>query len=144
GIAEGDSGRADGSRPEVRTMDRGMPRAFGDVLRAYREAAGLTQEDLAERTGLSREAISALERGARRRPHPYTIRILAETLRLAEADRALFEATARGPRGGDMRPPVARPTLPTPPLPLIGRMPELALLERHLGCAGPPLLLAGE
>src|SRR5207244_1251263 len=110
-------------------VDRGRPPAFGDVLRAYREAAGLTQEDLAERTGLSREAISALERGARRRPHPYTVRRLAETLRLAEAERALFEAAARGLRGADTRPPVARSTLLTQPLPLIGRMHELALLE---------------
>src|SRR5919204_4049193 len=126
-------------------MDRGRPPAFGDVLHGYRAAAGLTQEDLAERTGLSREAISALERGARRRPHPYTVRKLAETLRLAEAERARFEAAARAAPAEAVLIPVARHALPMPALPLIGRAHEIDLLERHLGGEGPPvLLLAGE
>src|SRR5919204_6402117 len=126
-------------------MDRRMPPAFGDVLHRYREAAGLTQEDLAERTGLSREAMSALERGARRRPHPYTVRRLAETLRLAEAERARFEAAARAAPADAILIPAVRPTLQTPALPLIGRAHEIDLLERHLGGEGPPvLLLAGE
>ena len=37
--------------------------AFGDLLRRYRLAAGLTQEALAERAGLSSDAVSTLERG---------------------------------------------------------------------------------
>jgi len=36
---------------------------FGDVLRQHRVAAGLTQEDLAERAGLSLRGVSDLERG---------------------------------------------------------------------------------
>ena len=36
------------------------------LLLRYRMAAGLSQEDLAERAGLSRRGISDLERGARR------------------------------------------------------------------------------
>src|SRR5919204_4287367 len=125
-------------------MDRGRPPAFGDVLHGYRAAAGLTQEDLAERTGLSREAISALERGARHRPHPYTVRKLAETLCLAEAERARFEAAARAAPAEAVLIPAVRPTLPMPAPPLVGRARELGLLERHLGGAGPPvLLLAG-
>ena len=39
--------------------------SFGTELRRHREAAGLTQEELAERAGLAAAAISALERGAR-------------------------------------------------------------------------------
>ena len=46
---------------------------FGDVLRRYRVAAGLTQEALAERAALSARGISDLERAARstltRRPY---------------------------------------------------------------------------
>ena len=34
-------------------MDGAETLAFGDLLRRYRDAAGLTQEELAERAGLS-------------------------------------------------------------------------------------------
>jgi transcriptional regulator with XRE-family HTH domain len=44
------------------------PHSFGDLLRAYRAAAGLTQEELAERVGMSARGISDLERGIRRTP----------------------------------------------------------------------------
>jgi len=50
------------------------PGPFGVLLLRYRMAAGLSQEDLAERAGLSRRGISDLERGARRAPHPATAR----------------------------------------------------------------------
>ena len=49
--------------------------AFAALLRDHRLVAGLTQEELAERTGLSRRGISDLERGARRMPYGNTIRI---------------------------------------------------------------------
>ena len=45
-------------------------KTFGERLRRYREGATLTQEELAERAGLTAMAISALERGERRRPYP--------------------------------------------------------------------------
>jgi transcriptional regulator with XRE-family HTH domain len=41
----------------------GVARDFGDKLRAAREKAGLTQEALADLTGMSRGSISPLERG---------------------------------------------------------------------------------
>ena len=47
---------------------------FGALLRQHRRAAGLTQEALAERAGVTAQAISALDRGIRRRPHPSTVR----------------------------------------------------------------------
>jgi transcriptional regulator with XRE-family HTH domain len=37
--------------------------SFGELLRDHRRAAGLTQEELAERAGLSARSISELERG---------------------------------------------------------------------------------
>ncbi len=49
---------------------RAMGESFGEQLRRYREAAALTQEELAERAGLTVDAISALERGRRQRPYP--------------------------------------------------------------------------
>jgi len=51
--------------------------SFGDLLAAYRAAAGLTQEELAGRAGLSVDAVSLLERGARSSPRPRTVRLLA-------------------------------------------------------------------
>ena len=42
--------------------------AFGELLRWLRSAAALSQEELAERAGLSRRGISDLERGASHRP----------------------------------------------------------------------------
>jgi transcriptional regulator with XRE-family HTH domain len=47
---------------------------FGVRLRRLREAAGLTQEELASRAGLTAKAISMLERGERKRPYPHTVR----------------------------------------------------------------------
>jgi transcriptional regulator with XRE-family HTH domain len=52
-------------------------------LRRQREAAGLTQEDLAQRSGVSIRAIGDLERGRTRRPHPRSIRLVASALGLA-------------------------------------------------------------
>src|SRR4051794_32409748 len=71
-------------------MDKAMDGAtsFGERLRALREAAGLTQEELAERAGLTADGIGALERGTRRRPYPHTLRALAEGLALTESERA--------------------------------------------------------
>ncbi len=40
--------------------------SFGDRLRGLRENAGLTQEPLAERAGLSLNTVGVLERGERR------------------------------------------------------------------------------
>ena len=40
----------------------------------------VSQEELAERAGLSTHAISALERGTRTRPYPHTLRSLAAAL----------------------------------------------------------------
>src|ERR1700726_3885774 len=66
---------------------------FGEQLRHYRARAGLTQEQLAERAGLSRRGIADLERGARRVPYDHTTERLARALDLSPAERsALFDA----------------------------------------------------
>lgn len=57
--------------------------AFGEELRRLRKRAGLSQETLAQRAGLSPEAVSLLERG-RRTPRLTTARLLAEALHLDE------------------------------------------------------------
>ena len=55
---------------------------FGLLLRRLRERSGLSQEQLAERAGISAKAVSALERGERQHPYPHTVRSLATALGL--------------------------------------------------------------
>jgi class 3 adenylate cyclase/tetratricopeptide (TPR) repeat protein/transcriptional regulator with XRE-family HTH domain len=75
---------------------------FGAHLRRYRASAGLTQEALAERAGLSVRGIADLERGARRFPHFHTLKCLAEALELAPDDRvALMAAGQRRPESAE-------------------------------------------
>src|SRR5436305_6657646 len=62
--------------------------SFGVLLRRHREWVGLSQEELAERAGVTGQAISALERGERRHPYPATVRRLAEALGLSDEERA--------------------------------------------------------
>ncbi|HEX5418208.1 MAG TPA: helix-turn-helix domain-containing protein, partial [Chloroflexota bacterium] len=69
--------------------------AFGDLLRRCRLAAGLTQEELAERSGVSPRGIGDLERGIRRVPHLNTVRLLAGALGLGDAEREHFVSMAR-------------------------------------------------
>ena len=63
---------------------------FTALLRTFRERAGLTQEELAERAGLTPHAISALERGTRTRPYPHTVRALAGALGMSDVEVAHF------------------------------------------------------
>jgi predicted ATPase/DNA-binding XRE family transcriptional regulator len=99
------------------------PSSFGQRLRQLRQRAGLTQEELAARAGLSADAIGALERGARRRPYPHTVRVLAEALALSTAERAELIAAA-SPAGDAPLAPAPRASngqMPAPATPLIGR-----------------------
>src|SRR5260370_33655351 len=98
--------------------------AFGTLLKDYRLAAGLTQEALAERAGLSTRAISDLERGGNRTPRQDTLDLLAQALALPPRKRVLLGAVARPQvRSADALDPSAHPphNLPIPPTPLIGR-----------------------
>ena len=70
---------------------------FGSVLREWRLRAGLTQEDLAGRSGLSPRAIRDLERGSARHPRLSTVRLLADALELTDQDRARLISAARPP-----------------------------------------------
>ena len=111
------------------------PTTIGQLLRRYRTRAGLTQEELAERAGLSVRGISDLERGERNRPHRDTVAMLADALALSPADRGALLAAARMPGALDTvaAPPTASPTnLPISPTPLIGRAEDAAAAARLL------------
>ena len=113
----------------------------GALLRAYRERAGLSQEALAARAGLAPAAVSALERGVRRRPYPHTLAALAGALGLSKAERAaLWPPPARRPPRAEAPPRPAPGNLPAPPTPLIGREREAAALAALLAEPGVRLV----
>ena len=120
-------------------------RSLAERLRGLRVRAGLTQEELAERARLTPHAISALERGARTRPYPHTLRALADALGLDEAERADLRAAvpsrqAAADTAGPATPeaPAAGPSglrpapLPVPATALLGRDDEVAELAAQL------------
>jgi WD40 repeat protein/transcriptional regulator with XRE-family HTH domain len=74
--------------------------ALGDRLRACRAAAGLSQEELAGRSGVSVRAIRDMERGRTRCPNRDSARLLAGALGLAGEEREAFLALARRPVAG--------------------------------------------
>ena len=128
--------------------------AFGALLKRHRRAAGLTQEDLAARAGVSVYSVSNLERGVGHVPRPSTLRLLADALGLdsstdtafkqavwdldgaRSSDETAFETmpeaaleavTVAAPQDGSQSP---RIQIPSPPSPLIGREDDLrAALE---------------
>src|SRR5436309_913356 len=75
-------------------------RSLGLLVRQYRVAQGLTQEELAERAGLgiSVETISNLERG-KTRPYRATLDAVVSALQLSEDD-AKAVVSAWRPAGG--------------------------------------------
>jgi predicted ATPase/DNA-binding XRE family transcriptional regulator len=111
-------------------------RAFGELLRDFRFAAGLSQEELAERARLSPGAISSLERAARRAPQHQTLGLLTEALRLDEEQRAQLEAAAQAGRHRTARGAAAIDktssdhNLPKPLTSFHGRSVEVAELAR--------------
>jgi predicted ATPase/transcriptional regulator with XRE-family HTH domain len=138
---------------------------FAAVLRRLRRAGGLTQEELALRAGLTVHGVSALERGVRRRPHPHTVRSLAEALGGSAEERAARLATllaavpdrapaaavldqvpaaampdraAAGPQAGDGGPPLRG--LPAPVTPLLGRDDDVAAVAAALRSSGSRLV----
>lgn len=57
-----------------------MAQRLGTVLRAIRERKGLTQDQVAERAGITKPYLSQLESGARKNPSLPVLRRLAKAL----------------------------------------------------------------
>ena len=112
----------------VRTVDAVTDETLGIALKKLRAAAGMTQEELAHRAGISARTISDVERGLRRVVHGDTARRLAAALGLSERDRARFDALARGAVENTQPP----GDLPVPPTRLLGRSRELASVIARL------------
>ncbi len=111
------------------------PETVGGLLRRYRIAAGLTQEELAERASLSVRAIGDIERDVKQRPHRETIRLLADALDLSVDEREQFARAARQrPNPAPSLTPVAAvpSNLPAPVTPLVGRGADLRAVRAAL------------
>ena len=110
--------------------------SFSTLLKHYRQAAGLSQEALAARAGLSARAISDLERGINRTPRYDTLELLSSALSLSSQQHALLQAAARPEVAAAAFAPAGPPSpgLPLPPTRLVGRSQEhsraLTLLRR--------------
>jgi len=116
---------------------------FGRLLQQYRLAAAVSQDELAERAGLSRRGISDLERGARRRPYLATVRRLAEALGLDAAQQSKLLEAARGqPETSAPFPslPRGRVTFPQALTNFVGRDQVIADIEALLTCKSVRLL----
>lgn len=68
---------------------------FGGLLRRYRLASGLSQEELAQRAGLSVRAVANMERGRTARPYRRSVWLLAEALALPDQQRAQLARASR-------------------------------------------------
>ena len=96
------------------------------LLARHRRAANLTQEDLAERSGIAVRTIQSLESGTTRSAQSATAILLADALLLEPAARAAFIASAR-------RQPLRRPVTTAPNTPaILGRELDLAAIDRLL------------
>jgi predicted ATPase/DNA-binding XRE family transcriptional regulator len=120
-------------------MTIGQPTEFAQMLKYHRVAAGLSQAALAERAQLSRDGISALERGVSRTPRRTTIHLLADALGLTSDERDRLLATAKmgcSPSPfPNFAPQSTHPTsfsLPMPLTPLVGRDQEIQTIRQLL------------
>src|SRR5919201_2075550 len=120
------------------------PTTFGVLVRQYRHAAALSQAALAERAGLSTDAISVIERGKRGVPRPDTVARLAQALDLCPEERSALIAAAAPAAGppadswagsSQAEPPTLAPSgrvtplpLPVPLTGLIGRERDMLLV----------------
>jgi tetratricopeptide (TPR) repeat protein/transcriptional regulator with XRE-family HTH domain len=109
------------------------PAVVGSQLAAYRRRALLTQEQLAERAGVSVRTIRHLEAGQVGRPRSQTLSLLAAALGLTDPERAELVAAA-GAIGAPPRPSPAGPgsQLPMDVSGFTGRAEHLAQLDAWL------------
>ncbi len=114
--------------------------SLGTVTARLRHANGLTQEQLAERSGLSVRAISSIECGSRH-PRRFTLERLGVGLGLTADERVSLVDLADRTRTGAVVNRIARSAAPPRTVALIGRGSELTAIRRLLWGAEPGLLV---
>jgi transcriptional regulator with XRE-family HTH domain len=77
----------------------GLRQGYGELVRSYRVAAGLTQEELAALSGLDVRTIRDIERGRTIRPHRSSADLLARALNREDLAWEAARARLPGPAG---------------------------------------------
>jgi tetratricopeptide (TPR) repeat protein/transcriptional regulator with XRE-family HTH domain len=113
---------------------------FGDVVRQHRRRLGLSQQDLAEQSGVTVRGLRKIESGRITTPRPVTVRLLADAFGLTGAERDQFLSAAHPPPAAPSRPASTAPAqLPTDVAGFAGRTQALSQLDALLDApAGQP------
>src|SRR4051812_30584359 len=77
-------------------MDRRDASGPGELIRRHRLRAGVDQQELARRAGLSVRGLSDIEHDRVRRPRAASVERLADALALSAADRAALRSALAG------------------------------------------------
>lgn len=118
--------------------------ALGRMLRRQRTEAGLTQQEVAERSGLSMRTVGNLERGSSRRPYPASVRRFARAVGMSgSAAEELIGLSRRRDRPADGGGPPSVPLVVPRQLPaevrhFVGRARELDILSTLLDKSADP------
>src|SRR5579859_2184480 len=102
--------------------------SLGDAIRQRRAELCLTQEDLADRTGLSVRTISDIERGRITRPRRSSATILASALHLDQVDPSALPADPGPGRTSELGDLVVPRQLPAVTSRFAGRAAEIGRL----------------
>jgi tetratricopeptide (TPR) repeat protein/transcriptional regulator with XRE-family HTH domain len=119
--------------------DRSVGRSvFGELVQAHRQRLRMTQEDLAQRTGLSVRTIREIEAGRVRVPRRTSVRLFADAFGLEGPDRDRFEAAGQAePAPDEERLTPVPAQLPADVPGFTGRQRELADLDALLAAPTP-------
>lgn len=115
---------------------------LASLLRCRRRHAGLSQQALADLSTVSARAIRDLESGRATRPRRNTVNLLADGLRVGDADRSALLAAipGMGIPEHENDAPGAVVSLPMAPSPMLGRTGELGILRDHMIVASERLV----
>ncbi len=118
---------------------------FGDLVRTHRRRVGLSQEELAEKAGISVRGLRKIESNQIDMPRPVTVRLLADAFGLTGKDRDWFAASAAPLHQPPVRSGPAQ--LPADGAGFTGRADQLRQLntllhEEHGGSSSAALIIA--
>jgi tetratricopeptide (TPR) repeat protein/transcriptional regulator with XRE-family HTH domain len=118
----------------------GVRALFGDIVRGHRRRLGLSQRELADKSGVTERGLRRIESGQIAAPRPVTVRLLADAFGLTAGDREEFYAAAHPPPSRRPEPVSPVPAqLPADVAGFVGRFGSLRQLDALLdGAADRP------